>query len=74
MLTGNPVGSVIAHGTAHVTAVLHQYYGGGQGFLPPGLTPGSPSGTRGAAGAPVSAGWLALMAAVVALGRNRIVH
>jgi hypothetical protein len=72
MLTGNPVGAVVAHATAHVTAVLHQYYGGGHGFLPPELTPGYPGNARGLTGTAVAAGWLILTAVVVVLGRDRI--
>jgi hypothetical protein len=74
MLTGNPVGAVVAHATAHVTAVLHQYYGGGHGFLPPELTPGYPGNARGLTGTAVAAGWLILttVLVLVVLGRDRI--
>jgi len=74
MLTGNPLGSLIAHATAHVTAVLHQYQDGGQGFLPPELTPGYPGKAGGLTGTAVAAGWLVLTAVVVVLGRNRILR
>jgi hypothetical protein len=38
MLTGNPVGALVTHGTAHVSAVVHQEEGGPTQMLPPKVT------------------------------------
>lgn len=38
MLTGNPVGAFLTHGTAHVSAVVHQSEGGPTHMLPPKVT------------------------------------
>lgn len=38
VLTGNPLGAVLAHGSMHVTAVVHQNQGGEQHMLPPNGT------------------------------------
>ena len=43
VLTGNPVGAFLTHGTAHVSAVVHQSEGGPTQMLPPKLTPDYPS-------------------------------
>lgn len=37
-LTGNPLGAVVAHGSMHVSAVVHQNEGGAQHMLPPNVT------------------------------------
>ena len=42
-LTGNPLGAVVAHGTVHVAAVVHQREGGSTQMLPPKVTTGYPS-------------------------------
>jgi hypothetical protein len=38
VLTGNPVGAFLTHGTAHVSAVVHQEEGGPTQMLPPKVT------------------------------------
>ena len=38
MLTGNPLGAVVAHDAAHVTAVVHANEGGPTQMLPPKVT------------------------------------
>lgn len=43
VLTGSPVGALLTHGTAHVTAVVHQNEGGPTQMLPPKVTSGYPS-------------------------------
>jgi hypothetical protein len=42
-LTGNPLGAVVAHGTVHVAAVVHQREGGSTQMLPPKVTADYPS-------------------------------
>ena len=43
VLTGNPVGAFVTHGTAHVSAVVHQEEGGPTQMLPPKATADYPS-------------------------------
>ena len=38
VLTGNPVGALLTHGVAHVSAVVHQEQGGATHMLPPRVT------------------------------------
>lgn len=42
MLTGNPLGAIVAHDAAHVTAVVHANEGGPAQMLPPRVTSGYP--------------------------------
>ncbi|HEU5037861.1 MAG TPA: hypothetical protein VFT70_12705 [Nocardioides sp.] len=42
ILTGNPVGAFLTHGTAHVSAVVHQEEGGPTHMLPPKVDAGYP--------------------------------
>jgi len=72
VLTGNPVGSVVAHAAVHTTAVVHQFEGGGNHFLPPELTSDYPDRPGGWAASALAAGWLVLLGAVVALNRDRL--
>jgi len=71
VLTGNPVGAVLTHVPAHVSAVVHQEQGGETQMLPPKAGPGYPG--RGDSDlAPALAGlWLLVAAgAVTALVRR----
>lgn len=43
VLTGNPVGAILTHGTAHVSAVVHQEEGGPTQMLPPKVTADYPN-------------------------------
>jgi hypothetical protein len=43
VLTGNPVGAFLTHGTAHLSAAVHQYEGGPTQMLPPKVTGDYPS-------------------------------
>jgi hypothetical protein len=43
VLTGNPLGALVTHGTAHVSAVVHQEEGGPTQMLPPKITADYPS-------------------------------
>lgn len=72
ILTGNPLGSVVAHAAVHTTAVVHQYEGGENHFLPPELTSDYPDRPGGWAASALAAGWLALLGAVVVLNRQRL--
>jgi hypothetical protein len=74
MLTGNPAGSIVAHATAHTTAVVHQYYGG-EGTnrsLPPELTSSYADRPGGTAALGIAAGWVVVFGAVLAVNRRRI--
>lgn len=71
VLTGNPAGAVVAHATVHTAAVVHQYYGGENHFLPPELTSDYPEHAGGAAGLAIAAGWLVATALVLAFTRDR---
>jgi len=74
MLTGNPAGAVVAHVTAHTTAVVHQYYGGDgtNRSLPPELTSRYQDRPGGAAALGIAAIWVVLLGTVLALNRRRI--
>lgn len=43
VLTGNPLGAFLTHGTAHVSAVVHQEEGGPTQMLPPKVTADYPN-------------------------------
>jgi hypothetical protein len=43
VLTGNPLGAFLTHGTAHVSAVVHQEEGGPTQMLPPKVTAAYPN-------------------------------
>lgn len=74
VVTGNPLGAVVAHDAMHVSAVVHQNEGGAQHMLPPTVTDdyGNHGSEDLAAG--LAAVWLLLTGAAVALlvrGRRR---
>jgi hypothetical protein len=71
VLTGNPAGAVVAHAAVHVSAVVHQYYGGENHLLPPELTADYPERADGALGVLIGASWLAVVAGVLVLTRER---
>lgn len=72
MLTGNPVGAVLTHTTAHVSAVVHQSEGGPTHMLPPEVTADYPDRGDGDL-APALAGlWLLGVAGAVALLVRRV--
>jgi hypothetical protein len=74
LLTGNPLGAVVAHASVHTSAVVHQYYGGDgtNHYLPPELSASYPDRPGGTAALAVAAGWVALGGVVLAFGRRRI--
>ena len=57
-LTGNPLGAVVAHGIAHVSAVVHQRDGGPTHMLPPKVTEAYPSHGDGDLAAGLALVWL----------------
>ena len=61
MLTGNPAGAVLAHSAVHASAVVHQYYGGENHYLPPELSADYPERGTGTPGQLIAAGWLVLV-------------
>jgi hypothetical protein len=72
VLTGNPIGAFVTHGTAHLSAVVHQAEGGPTQMLPPEVTPDYPSRGDSDVAAGLAGFWLLGTAgAVVALGRRR---
>jgi hypothetical protein len=58
VLTGNPVGSLVTHGIAHVSAVVHQNEGGPTQMLPPKVTADYPSHGDSDLAAGLAAVWL----------------
>lgn len=71
-LTGNPLGSVVAHATVHVAAVVHQRDGGSMQMLPPKLTAVYPSHGDSDLAAALAAFWLiGTAAALTLLARSR---
>jgi hypothetical protein len=74
MLTGNPAGAIVAHVTAHTTAVVHQYYGGDgtNRSLPPELTSSYQDRPGGSVALGIAAIWFVLLGSVLALNRRRI--
>jgi hypothetical protein len=72
VLTGNPVGAFLTHGTAHVSAVVHQNEGGSTQMLPPKVTTDYPSHGDGDLAAGLAGLWLLVTAgAVSALVRRQ---
>ena len=74
VLTGNPVGALVAHPMAHSTAVVHQYYGGEETnqMLPPELS-GSYADQPGGGGAlALSAGWVVVASFAIIYTRRRV--
>ena len=71
MLTGNPVGALVAHGAVHVSAVAHEYYGADPGYLPPNLTD-YPDRAGGLAGVILAVAWLLLLGGLVYQFRARL--
>jgi hypothetical protein len=67
MVTGNPVGAVLTHTTAHVTAVVHQREGGPTHMLPPQETADYPSYGDSDVAAGLAAGWLVATAVALTL-------
>jgi len=58
VLTGNPLGAFVTHGTAHVSAVVHQEEGGPTQMLPPKVTGDYPSRGDSDLAAGLAALWL----------------
>jgi hypothetical protein len=72
VLTGNPVGAIVTHGAAHVSAVVHQEEGGPTQMLPPKVTADYPSHGDGDLAVGQAAVWLLGTAgALVALVRRQ---
>ena len=72
VLTGNPLGAFVTHGTAHVSAVVHQEEGGPTQMLPPKVTADYPSHGDSDLAAGLAALWLVGTAgAVTVLVRRR---
>jgi hypothetical protein len=67
MLTGNPLGAFLTHGTAHVSAVVHQEQGGPTQMLPPKVDGGYPSRGDGDVAAGLALGWMLVTAGAVTL-------
>lgn len=65
VLTGNPVGAFLTHGTAHVSAVVHQEEGGPTQMLPPKVTADYPSHGDSDLAAGLAALWLIAAAGAV---------
>ena len=71
-LTGNPLGAFLTHGTAHVSAVVHQEEGGPTHMLPPVVTAEYPSRGDGDLAAGLAGLWLIGTAgALTALARRQ---
>jgi len=66
-LTGNPLGSVVAHSTVHVAAVVHQRDGGSMQMLPPKVTADYPSHGDSDLAAALAVLWLIGTAAALTL-------
>lgn len=71
VLTGNPVGAVVAHTTMHVTAVVHQRDGGEQHMLPPRVDDAYPAHGDPDVAAGLAAGWLVVVGGALWLLRRR---
>jgi hypothetical protein len=67
MLTGNPLGAFLTHGTAHVSAVVHQEQGGPTQMLPPKVGGDYPSHGDSDLAAGLAVGWLLATAGAVTL-------
>lgn len=66
-LTGNPLGAVVAHGTMHVSAVVHQNEGNAQHMLPPKVSADYASHGSSDLAAGLAAGWLLAATGVLTL-------
>jgi deazaflavin-dependent oxidoreductase (nitroreductase family) len=72
VLTGNPTGAFLTHGTAHLSAVVHQEEGGPTRMLPPRVTADYPNHGDSALAAGLAALWLVGAAgAVTVLARRQ---
>jgi hypothetical protein len=71
VLTGNPAGALIAHAAVHTSAVVHQYYGGKNHYLPPELSSDYPERAGGTAGQLIASGWLLAVGVALVLTRHR---
>ena len=65
VLTGNPVGAFITHGTAHVSAAVHQSEGGPTKMLPPQETGDYPSHGNSDLAAGLAGFWLVVTAGAI---------
>jgi hypothetical protein len=74
MLTGNPVGALVAHPAVHTAATVHQYYGGDgtNHYLPPELSADYPDRPDGFPAVALAAGWVTLTGAALAVGSGRL--
>jgi hypothetical protein len=70
-LTGNPLGAVIAHGTMHTSAVVHQNQGGAQHMLPPKVTPGYGNHGSSDLAAALAVAWLLVTAGALTMVMRR---
>ncbi|MFC4785505.1 hypothetical protein ACT8ZV_13580 [Nocardioides sp. MAHUQ-72] len=75
VLTGNPVGALVAHPAGHVTAVVHQNEGGETKMLPPEVTSGYPDRGSSDVATVLAVAWMVLVGggAAVLLRRRRTV-
>jgi hypothetical protein len=69
VLTGNPIGSLVVHGSYHVAANVHTYRS--EIYLPPDLDGYAERG-GGAAGLVIAAVWVVLAGSVIYLERRRL--
>ena len=69
MLTGNPIGSLVVHGSYHVAANVHTYRS--EIYLPPDLDGHAERGS-GAAGLALAAAWVVVAGWVIYLERRRL--
>jgi len=76
VFTGNPVGAFVTHGTAHVSAVVHQNEGGPTQMLPPKETADYPGHGDSDVAAGLAGMWLLAMvgALTVTMRRHRQAH
>lgn len=65
VLTGNPVGAILTHGTAHVSAAVHQNEGGPTKMLPPQETADYPTHGNSDLAAGLAVSWLIVTAGAV---------
>ena len=71
IVTGNPVGALVAHSAVHITAVAHEYEGADPGYLPPNLNR-YPDHWGGTLGWVLAALWMSMLASVVWISRLRL--
>lgn len=67
MLTGNPLGALVAHTSAHVAAVVHANEGGPAQMLPPKVTSDYPSHGDSDVAAALAVAWLVATAGALTL-------